>query len=81
MGNLHAVNQFLAGVVGMASGRLADMLSPGRVVILGTLLSVLCKPMFALAGAVRAVLGDTACVQWLMGAKVSKAGQCSCWEV
>ncbi|KAI7836300.1 hypothetical protein COHA_009808 [Chlorella ohadii] len=51
MGNLHALLQFLSKASGVVSGRLADLLSPARMVILGTgLTALLCKPMFAVCG-------------------------------
>lgn len=44
------------------------------MVILGTgLTALLCKPMFAVCGLVRAMAGTQACVQWVTAAKASAA--------
>jgi hypothetical protein len=75
MGQLQALLQFLAKASGIVSGRLSDVLSPARMVVLGTLLTALCKPMFGLVGAVHAMLGSTACVTWIASAKVSTGQQ------
>lgn len=71
MGNLHALLQFVARASGVISGRLADVLSCGRMVIVGTALTALCKPMFALSGTVHTMLGAAGCITWLTVAKVS----------
>lgn len=78
MGALHALLQFVARASGVISGRLADILSPARMVILGTLLTALCKPMFAVVGWVEALLGTAACVSWITFAKV--VGDCGAEE-
>ena len=70
MGNLHALLQFLAKATGIISGRLSDFLPPSRMVVLGTLLTALCKPAFGLAGIVHSALGTGACVSWIASAKV-----------
>lgn len=71
MGNLHALLQFLTRASGVLSGRLADMLSPARMVIIGMgMTALLCKPMFALIGNVNVALGTAACVSWIMTAKI-----------
>lgn len=71
MGNLHALLQFLSKASGVISGRLADLLSPARMVILGTgMTALLCKPMFAVCGLVRGMAGTQACVQWVTTAKI-----------
>lgn len=41
-----------------------------RMVIFGTLLTAVSKPMFALSGAVYTALGITACLSWITFAKV-----------
>lgn len=79
MGQLHALLQFLSKASGVVSGRLADLLSPARMVILGTALTALCKPAFALSGAVHAALGTAACVSWIAGAKVSTLLALGAW--
>ncbi len=43
-----------------------------RMVILGTVLTTLAKPMFAASGAVYAGLGTVACLYWITFAKVSQ---------
>ena len=44
---------------------MADILSPARMVIFGTLLTTLNKPMFALSGYVAATFGTVACLYWI----------------
>jgi len=47
IGNLQAVAQFLCNASKSLSGTLADVLSPARMIIFGTVLTTLNKPMFA----------------------------------
>ena len=54
----------------LTAGTLADLLSPARLVIFGTLLTTLNKPMFAGAGAVYASFGTVATLYWITAAKV-----------
>ncbi len=72
LGNLQALSHFLARLTSSLSGTLADLLSPRRMVILGTLLNTLGKPMLALSGAVHAALGTAACQYWIAFAKVCR---------
>ena len=52
------------------SGTLADLLSPARLVIFGTLLTTLNKPMFAGSGYIYATYGTVATLYWVTAAKV-----------
>ena len=74
IGNLQAVAQFLSNFTKSASGTLGDLLSPARMVIFGTLLTTLNKPMFAASGWVYASYGTVATVYWVTFAKVQAAG-------
>eukprot|EP00887_Chlorella_sp_A99_P000958 scaffold5.g958.t1 len=69
MGNLHALLQFLSRASGIISGRLADVFTPAHMVLAGTLLTALVKPMFGLTGVVYGALGTAACVSWISFAK------------
>ena len=73
IGNLQAVAQFLSNFTKSASGTLGDLLSPARMVIFGTLLTTLNKPMFAASGWVYASYGTVATVYWVTFAKVRGA--------
>ena len=53
------------------TGTLADLLSPARLVIFGTLLTTLNKPMFAASGYVFATFGTVATLYWITAAKAS----------
>ncbi|KAL4428062.1 hypothetical protein ABPG75_002151 [Micractinium tetrahymenae] len=71
MGNLHGLLQLLTRVSGVISGRLADVLSPARMVIIGVgLTALVCKPLFALCGSVHGALGTAACITWVTYAKI-----------
>ncbi|KAL4445338.1 hypothetical protein ABPG77_011163 [Micractinium sp. CCAP 211/92] len=71
MGNLHALLHFLERSGGVLSGRLTDVLSPARMVIIGTgMTALVCKPLFALCGSVFAKLGVAACITWVTCAKI-----------
>ena len=65
IGNLQAIAQFLCNASKSVSGTLADILSPARMVIFGTLLTTLNKPMFALSGYVYAAFGTVATLYWV----------------
>ena len=65
IGNLQALAQFLSNMCKSVSGTLADILSPARMIIIGTLLTTINKPMFALSGAVYATYGTVATVYWV----------------
>ena len=65
IGNLQAVAQFLCNFSKSVSGTMADILSPARMVIFGTLLTTLNKPMFALSGWVFASFGTVATLYWI----------------
>lgn len=54
IGNLQGAAQLLSKASGSLSGTAADLLSPARMVVIGTLLTALCKPMFALRQAAAA---------------------------
>ena len=69
-GNLYAVSQFLCNASKSLSGTLADFLSPARMVIFGTLLTTINKPMFAMSGYVYASFGTVACLYWVTAGKV-----------
>ena len=47
------------------SGTLADILSPSRMIIFGTLLTTLNKPMFAASGAIYASFGTVVTLYWV----------------
>ena len=70
IGNLQAVAQFLCNASKSLSGTLADVLSPARMVIFGTLLTTLNKPMFAASGWVFASFGTLATLYWITAGKV-----------
>ncbi|KAK9803095.1 hypothetical protein WJX73_000936 [Symbiochloris irregularis] len=70
IGNLQALAQFLSNMSKSISGTLADLLTPARMVIFGTLLTTINKPMFALSGAVYATYGTVATVYWVTAGKV-----------
>lgn len=69
IGNLQAIAQFLCNASKSVSGTLADILSPARMVIFGTLLTTLNKPMFALSGYFYASFGVTATLYWVTAGK------------
>lgn len=70
IGNLQAVAQFLSKASGSVSGTAADLLTPARMVIFGTLLTTINKPMFAASGAVYAGFGASACLYWITFGKI-----------
>ena len=70
IGNLQAIAQFLCNASKSLSGTLADVLSPARMVLVGTLLTTLNKPMFALSGWVYASFGTVATLYWITAGKV-----------
>lgn len=70
IGNLQAVAQFLCNASKSVSGVIGDLLSPARMIIFGTLLTTMNKPMFALSGGVTAVFGTTAALYWITFGKV-----------
>jgi MFS family permease len=70
IGNLQAAAQFLSKASGSVSGILADLLTPGKMVIFGTLLTTINKPMFAASGLVYATFGASACLYWLTFGKL-----------
>jgi len=70
IGNLQAMAQFLSNASKSLSGTLADILSPARMIIFGTLLTTINKPMFALSGYVFASFGTVVCLYWVTFAKV-----------
>lgn len=70
IGNLQAIAQFLCNASKSLSGTLADVLSPARMVIFGTLLTTLNKPMFAASGWVFASFGTLATLYWITAGKV-----------
>ncbi|KAK9849389.1 hypothetical protein WJX84_005290 [Apatococcus fuscideae] len=70
IGNLQAIAQFLSNASKSLSGTIADIISPARMVIFGTLLTTLNKPMFAASGYVFATFGTTATLYWITAGKV-----------
>lgn len=70
IGNLQAMAQFLSNASKSLSGTLADILSPARMIIFGTLLTTINKPMFAASGYVFASFGTVTCLYWVTFAKV-----------
>eukprot|EP00890_Picochlorum_soloecismus_P006851 jgi/Picsp_1/991/NSC_04475-R1_major facilitator superfamily mfs_1 len=70
IGNLQAVAQFLSKASGSLSGILADILSPAKMVIIGTLLTTINKPMFAASGVVYGTFGAMACLYWITFGKI-----------
>lgn len=70
IGNLQAAAQFLSKASGSLSGTAADLLTPARMVIFGTLLTTINKPMFAASGAVYSAFGATACLYWITFGKI-----------
>lgn len=70
IGNLQAVAQFLSKASGSVSGIFADLLSPAKMVIFGTLLTTINKPMFAASGWIYASFGATACLYWITFGKI-----------
>ena len=65
IGNLQALAQFLSNASKSVSCTLADLLSPARMIIFGTLLTTLNKPMFAATGVVYASFGTVATLYWV----------------
>lgn len=70
IGNLQAISQFLCNASKSVSGTLADVLSPARMVLVGTLLTTLNKPMFAASGWIYASFGTVATLYWITAGKV-----------
>lgn len=70
IGNLQAIAQFLSKASGSVSGIFADILSPARMVIFGTLLTTINKPMFAASGIVYSTFGAIACLYWITFGKI-----------
>jgi len=70
IGNLQAIAQFLSKASGSVSGIFADILSPARMVIFGTLLTTINKPMFAASGMVYTSFGAIACLYWITFGKI-----------
>ena len=70
IGNLQAIAQFLSKASGSVSGILADLLSPAKMVVFGTLLTTINKPMFAASGAIYASFGAMACLYWITFGKI-----------
>lgn len=70
IGNLQAIAQFLSKASGSVSGIAADLLSPAKMVIFGTLLTTINKPMFAASGWVYATFGASACLYWITFGKI-----------
>ena len=62
--------QLLCNLSKSVSGTLADILSPARMVIFGTLLTTINKPMFAASGAVYASYGTAATLYWVTAGQV-----------
>ena len=62
--------QFLSNAAKSLSGTLADILSPARMIIFGTLLTTINKPMFAMSGYVAASFGTVVALYWITFAKV-----------
>ena len=60
---------FRSSSASRATGTLADLLSPARLVIFGTLLTTLNKPMFAASGYVFATFGTVSTLYWITAAK------------
>lgn len=75
IGNVQAVAQFLSNLTKSVSGTVGDLLSPARMVIFGTLLTTLNKPMFAASGWVYGTYGTIACAYWVTSAKVRNCGR------
>ncbi len=71
IGNLQAIAQFLSNMTKSLSGTLGDLLSPARMVIFGTFLTTLNKPMFAASGWVFAWSGTVGTAYWVTSAKVT----------
>ena len=65
IGNLQAIAQLLCNLSKSVSGTLADILSPAKMVIFGTLLTTINKPMFAMSGAMYANFGVAATLYWV----------------
>ena len=65
IGNLQAIAQLLCNLSKSVSGTLADILSPAKMVVFGTLLTTINKPMFAMSGWVFAGYGTTATLYWI----------------
>ena len=75
IGNLQALAQFLSNASKSLSGTLADILSPSRMIIFGTLLTTLNKPMFAASGYIYATFGTVITLYWVT------AGALPCFHV
>jgi sugar phosphate permease len=73
IGNLQALAQFLSNASKSLSGTLADILSPSRMIIFGTLLTTLNKPMFAMSGYIYATFGTVITLYWVTAGTDSRA--------
>ena len=71
IGNLQALAQFLSNASKSLSGTLADILSPSRMIIFGTLLTTLNKPMFAASGYMYATFGTVVTLYWVTAGMTS----------
>lgn len=74
IGNLQATCQLMAKASGSVSGTLADIFSPARMLLAGTAMSAVAKPLFALGAAAHAVLGGGGWLASIIGAQVGRGG-------
>ncbi len=71
IGAIQGISQFLCQLTKGVSGVIGDIFgSQVKVVLFGTLLTLICKPMFALLSTINNVAGLTAAIYWLFFAKL-----------
>lgn len=71
IGALQGAAQFLCQMSKGVSGVVGDLLgSQVRMLVFGTFITLLCKPMFAALSSVYGIFGLTACIYWFFTAKL-----------
>jgi len=71
IGAVQGLAQFLCQLTKGVSGVAGDLLgSQVRVLVFGTFMTLLCKPMFVMLSTVQGVFGATACLYWFFFAKL-----------
>ncbi|KAF5831752.1 hypothetical protein DUNSADRAFT_12622 [Dunaliella salina] len=71
IGALQGAAQFLCQLSKGVSGVVGDILgSQVRMLVFGTFITLLCKPMYAMLSSVYGIFGLTACIYWFFTAKL-----------
>eukprot|EP01025_Chloroclados_australasicus_P053393 TRINITY_DN6276_c1_g1_i2.p1 TRINITY_DN6276_c1_g1~~TRINITY_DN6276_c1_g1_i2.p1 ORF type:complete len:553 (-),score=35.37 TRINITY_DN6276_c1_g1_i2:618-2234(-) len=72
IGQVQALSMFICQLSNGVSGIIGDLLkSQVKVLVFGMVLTLLCKPMFALSGSVYALFGASATLWWITLGKLS----------